>query len=282
MALSKLPSVGHLLEKLNRKYHTIALLVVTFCVPLLNAESVSEVAALIKEGKLIEARSLTAEWGDDASLTDAQLFLKAISTQNARQAAGIYETLINRFPESGYSDDALFRLALWRYAGGFYLASRQYFRKLMRDFPDSPLMQRSLYWIGLTYQAAGEADSARFFLEKTLPETSPAETTALANNQQQNFNTPAQPPAQPSQPVTLSPKIFYTVQVGAFAQQNGALLRKAFYERQGYNVRLSTKKKDDTLFYLVWVGRYDNADEARALGIRLGQKYGVSYTIVSE
>ena len=107
MALSKLPSVGHLFEKLNCKHYIVGLLLTTFCVPLLHSESVSEVAALIKEGKLAEARSLTATWGDDATLSDAQLFLKAISTQNARQAAGIYETLIDRFPESSYSDAAI-------------------------------------------------------------------------------------------------------------------------------------------------------------------------------
>ena len=103
-------------------------------------------------------------------------------------------------------------------------------------------MQRSLYWIGLTYQAAGEADSARYFLGKTLPETAQSETPDLSSNQQQNFNPPEQLPVRPSQPVTQSPKIFYTVQVGAFTQQNGALLRKALNVKDSTSSSAQRKK----------------------------------------
>jgi tetratricopeptide (TPR) repeat protein len=282
VALSDVSSVGHFSEKLKRLTLHIWFLATALFFSSLNAETVSEVASLIKEGKMEKARSLTKAWGDETSLSDAQLFLKAIVTVRASRAAALYETLINRFPESSYSDDALFRLGQWRYADGLYLTARQEFRKLIKDYPRSQLVEKSRYWIGLSFQAAGEVDSARSFLGEIIADESRSETDALTGNRQESLENQVPTESRPSPPPPQKPKIMYAIQVGAFTKQNGALMRKAFFEREGFDVNLRTKKKDDTLFYLVWVGSFDNAEDARALGVRLNQKYGISYTLVSE
>jgi len=273
--------VGHIPEKLRLHLYIQPLIAAVLCFSHARAATVTEVAFLIKEGKLEEARFHTAQWGEMATLSDAQLFIRAIVTPKARQAAVVYETLIERFPESGYADDALFRLAQLRYAEGLYHASRMFLRRLIREYPDSPLLQRSLYWTGLSYQASGNPDSARFFLAGTLPEESRIELTDPPQDRSEHVPQPEmrRSAAPPSTPV---PKTTYATQVGAFTQQNGALMRRAFFEREGYEVRLRTKERDGTLFYLVWVGSFDTADEARAFGAGLTRKYGISYTLVSE
>jgi cell division protein FtsN len=72
------------------------------------------------------------------------------------------------------------------------------------------------------------------------------------------------------------------VQVGAFASQNNAVLRKSFFERAGYPVKLRTKRKGNDLLYLVWIGTYATLEEAKKTGEALKSKYGLSYHIVTE
>jgi hypothetical protein len=72
------------------------------------------------------------------------------------------------------------------------------------------------------------------------------------------------------------------VQVGAFASQSNAVLRKSFFERAGYPVRLRTKKKGDDMLVLVWIGMYADLDQAKKTGEELKTKYGLSYHLVTE
>ncbi|MBN1893216.1 SPOR domain-containing protein, partial [bacterium] len=90
---------------------------------------------------------------------------------------------------------------------------------------------------------------------------------------------PAPPPAsQPAVPAVQK----YAVQVGAFTIQSNALLNKAFFEGEGFPVQLSTKKKNGTVFYLVWIGFFDSEQKARTVSETLKRKYDVQPTLVWE
>jgi cell division protein FtsN len=129
-----------------------------------------------------------------------------------------------------------------------------FFRNAAGRFPDSEAGRSAgdrLAALGAS--AAAAADTA----------TGPARQAARA---------PAEGPASPR----------YAVQVGAFANQTNALMRKSFFANAGYQVTLRMKKRDNATLYLVWIGTYATMDEARQTGEKLKNKYGLSYHLVTE
>lgn len=245
----------------------------------LRAQNVSEVAALIKYGQLDSARTLAARWTPADSLSDSQLFLKALAQKNARIAAGLYETLLIRHPVSDYADDALFRLAQGQYAEGLYSQSRSKLHRLLQTYPRSPLVQKVLLWMGMTFQATGQNDSARVYYDLSVAENPLSEIADMAGTAaaENPISTEAPPRLTPS-----SAQNRYSVQVGAFSNVNSANMRKAFFENEGFEVKLRTKNKDGTQLYLIWVGSFATPDEARVFGSRLKKRYGSGYVLVRE
>ncbi|NQT23718.1 tetratricopeptide repeat protein [candidate division KSB1 bacterium] len=244
------------------------------------AQSVQDVAALIRAGEMETARNHIQLWGPTKDLSDSRLFLKALSNPDADSAFNEYQLLIDKYPQSSHADDALFRMAQYKYARGLYKSAKDLYKQTLQKNPQSQLVQKSLYGTALCFQATDQADSANHYFRKCISENPGSSIAKLAQN---DFEDQAEERAGQNQPVSpQSNRIEYAVQVGAFSHQTKALMRKAYYEREGFQVKLHQKSKDGTLYYLVWLGSFDTPEEARTFGAQLQKRYGVRYFLVSE
>jgi len=243
------------------------------------SQSVNDIIVKIRNGRVREAKSLLIQLEKSNPDRDYILFLHGLVSVNGDTAAQYYQNLLSKFPESGYCDDAHFRIGQYRYVRGLYQQAREEFSHILNRYKDSPLGLHAHYWIGLCYQATNQPDSAQAQFQKVKEISSSDDLIHLAN--QALEGTAVQKPVLVNSSKDEK-RIRYAVQVGAFSRQTNALLRKSFFENKGYQVDLRTKTKDNTLLYLVWVGSFPSAEEARQFGMNLKKKFGVKYTIASE
>jgi len=255
------------------------LLILLYPLISVQGQDYADIIDLIQKGQTHKAKQLLLQIDENQKKTDSFLFLQGSLSTDGDSAITCYEQLMGTYPNSPYSDDALFRLAQLQYARGLYLTSQKQFSRLLNEYPHSGLHQQCSYWIGLCYQALGKTDSARIQFQKAL-ENFP--TTGLSSTIQQDLTTLENRQSAEVEKSTQTPTTQYAVQVGAFTHQNNALLRSRFFENEGYQVSLRTKRIEGITYYLVWIGSFNNELEARIYGEQIKKRYEVNYTLVSE
>ena len=260
-----------------KKYPLIILLGL-LCLSGALAQELTDIALLIRDSKIEEAQALLEDLADSSD-PEAILFLRGMLATSGNTATGYYDQLVEEYKNSRFCDDALLRLGQLRHAQGLYRSTIATFQELVKNYPSSPLKQTCYYWIGLSYQAVVEPDSATHYLRRAADTIPNSEISAIAYGDLRQFRNQAN---QNVRRTTTEPSIQYAVQVGAFAAQTNALLRKSYFEQKGYDVRLRTKIRDGSTLYLVWVGSFDNREDAYRYGEQIKRKFGISYTLVSE
>lgn len=242
------------------------------------SQDLTDIAGLIRESRLSEARSLLRSVSDDTD-PEAVLFLTAMLAASGDSATALYQNLFDEHPDGRFGDDALLRLGQARYAQGLYRSAINTCRQLVKAYPSSPLKQTCFYWIGLSFQAVQEPDSATAYLRLAADTYPDSDLSTLAAGDLRRINDRS---TSAGTVETQTPSVRYAVQIGAFADQTNALLRKSYFEQKGYEVNLRTKIRSGNTLYLVWVGSFDNREDAYRSGEQIKRKYGVSYTLVTE
>jgi tetratricopeptide (TPR) repeat protein len=247
-----------------------------------------DLVQMIEAGRLDEARTRIAQLESDGRSPEQALFLKGLVTSNGDSAVTLFERLLMTYPKSRYADEAAYRLGQEKMARGLYRAALRPLNEVFRKNPDPALREKCLYSVGLCYVNLNRPDSANAAFSKIVAEGSASSDVWIsARNRLADpgsgspaSGTPSEAAPDSSDRPSGQPR--YAVQVGAFGNQSNALMRKAFFERAGYPVALRSKRKDNALLFLVWIGTYASLEEARQTGERIKAKYGSSYTLVSE
>ncbi len=255
------------------------LLILLFPLLMALGQNDTDIINLIEKGQTEKAGQLLFQIDEDQIEPDLRLLLQGWLSTNGDSAITRYERLIRTYPNSQFSDDALFKLAQLKYAQGLYITAQKQFSQLMINHTRSGLHQHCIYWIGMCYKATGKMDSAQIQFQKALKEYP---TTALSSIIQKDLTALEEEQSAEMENASQTPTITYAVQIGAFTHQNNALIRSQFFEDKGYQVGLRTKHQDGTTYYLVWIGSFDSDSEARAFGEELKRKWDVNYTLVSE
>jgi tetratricopeptide (TPR) repeat protein len=280
-------NAGRLALTFGRLALTFGRLALTFglLVMAVSTATAQDIGDLIREGKIQEARVLLTKLEKENKNSESVLFLRGLVAGRADSAETCYETYLARYPDGRFADEAQFRLAQLKYAQGLYRSSQKRFTRILEQHPLSPFKARCLYWSGMCYQAMNQGDSARILFKRLNEGFPDSEFKNLlpvglsdAKPDTQLKAAYGQNHIEPEK--TIGPA--YSVQIGAFSSQNNALLRKAFFEREGYPVSLRTKRRDGDTFYLVWIGSFSAWEEAKTFGESIKAKYGSSYTLVSE
>jgi hypothetical protein len=173
------------------------------------------------------------------------LYLQAVLTSDGTEAAKIYQTIVDNFPQSEWSDDALFKLYQYYYSVGLYKTADQKLEQLRRDYPCS------------TYGA----DQPIVEEPKTIPQEAPAVV---------------QPPGKADRYSTV-----YTVQAGTFSILQNAEELKARFQRDGYTASIFTIVNNGRKFHKVWVGEFQKQEDARRFGAEIKKKYNLETIVVS-
>ncbi len=107
---------------------------------------------------------------------------QGLSTETQRlydQAARRASRVLERYPESGRVDDALFLLGQSFYWQQDYMSAERSFRELEESFPRSRFLERARYWRALSLEAQRNAGAARSLYRSVFDEAS-AEVGARA------------------------------------------------------------------------------------------------------
>lgn len=275
-----LPAMSPMGYSLNRKliYLFVFLLFYSLSSGDSRSQNVTEVVDLIRKGEIEKARQIVSNFQGEEKSKASTLFLSGLLSTDGDSSAEYYTRLIKKYPNNRYCDDALFRLAQLRYARALYKSALAGFKTILKDYPESPLRHDDIYWIGLCYQAMDQPDSSQKYFEKIKFTSQKTELPELAQPNQGESGTYS--PDTQSAPEKTA--VQYHLQTGAYTHQTNALMRKSFFEREGYHVEMQTKKIEDKMLYLIWVGTFSNKVDAEIMGDQLKKRYGVEYRIVSE
>jgi tetratricopeptide (TPR) repeat protein len=177
------------------------------------------------------------------------LYVQGLVATDGAEAVRIYQSIVDNFPKSEWADDALYKVYQFYYALGLYRTAELKLAQLKTDYPTSKYVVK------------------------------PAETSSekLAEEQE--------PPGPVSSPLreiasTSSPGGF-ALQVGAYSAQENAEKQRLFFEDLKMPVEVINRVKDGRSLYIVLVGTFNTADEARAQGSEIKKSYNIESFIIS-
>ncbi len=140
---------------------------------------------------------------------------------------------------------------------------------IVLNHPDSEYSDEALFKIFQFHYAKGDYEQAKRELER-LKKDYPLSPYAGINVK---FPSPEK--------TTEEVKCAFSIQIGAFTDKSNAEKEKSFFEEKGYNVELRTKIKDGKLFYLVWVGCFQDRKDAERLRREIKVKFERDGFIIS-
>jgi len=177
------------------------------------------------------------------------LYLQAQSTSDGTEAVRIYQSIVDNFPASSWAPEALFKVYQFYYALGLYRTAEMKMAQLKKNYPASKQAT-----------GGGEPDTGK------LPED---RAQASAGGEVVAADRHPSPPTR------------FTLQVGAYTTQANAEKQKAFFEGLGYSVEMISRVKESKSLFLVLVGTYSSAEEAKTKGSEIKAKYNVDSIVTT-
>jgi len=172
------------------------------------------------------------------------LYLQALLTADGTEAVRLYQGIVDNHPKSEWADDALYRVYQFYYALGLYRTAELKMAQLQKEYPRSPY--------------AGKTAAA---------------TQNLPEEQKPAVGTPAAPAGTGDTPFAL--------QVGAYSLRENAVKQKLFFEDQGEKVEVINRVRDNRSLFLVLVGRYRTADDARIAAEQIRTRHNIEARVVT-
>jgi len=184
------------------------------------------------------------------------MYIQGRLASDGIEAVKFYQGIVDNFPKCEWADDALYRIYQYYYSLGLYRTADLKMQQLKKAYPASP------YITGKVEVKLPKQEESPVKLPQK--EMTPPDTPHVA----QQVQTPAIQP--------------YTVQVGAFSTLVKAEKQKSYFEDRGYSVEITNKIRSGKSFYLVWIGNYNNIDEARIVVREIKDKYKIESMIVEK
>ena len=222
---------------------------------------IAEAVKKLDQGKTEEVRrtipDLIAQYQSDPGVT----YLQGRLASNGQEALNFYQSVVENFPNSEWSDDALYRMYQYYQAMGLYRSANAKLSQLKKAYPDSPYRTEGKTSSSLQQQAVEIGD--------TKPESpSDVETTPMSR---------PKPKSHRAQHREMGR---YSLQVGAFSTSENAEKQRTFFEAKGFPVEITNKVRNSKSLYLVQVGADKSAAEAKRAGKLVQSKFKIASMII--
>ena len=231
--------------------------------------------SLIDEGKYEgvkeNLKELISKYPNDPGV----LYLKAILTQNGDNAIEQYKDLLKTFPDSKYAPLAAMKIGEYFYARGLYTQSANLLKNIPIRYPRFNKMQRLTDLMINSFNAIGEADSARHYaliINSMFPnvEADIDFTKKSSEPMAQVFGFNKKKPE-------LGP---YVIQVGAFSTKANAKRLKLQISQLGHDVSINDVDSNGKRLFAVRVNRFKSKKRADKVGQDIKSKIGVDYRVL--
>lgn len=177
------------------------------------------------------------------------IYLEGILTEDGEKAFQIYKSLVDKYPNSKYADDAIYRIYTYFLAVDKLDKADFYLNRLKSEYPQSP-------YINLTKRMT--------FAENTEPK----------------IKTEEDKPAPKVKEKIADKEYKFTIQAGAFTRKENALRLKTDFEKAGYSSQVIEKSVGGSLFHVVNVGMFTSEEEAKSFLVIINSKFKIQGWVV--
>ena len=228
--------------------------------------------SLIDEGELDGVKENLPELLSKFPNDPGVFFLRAVLTEDGESALEQYKYILNNFPKSIYAPKAAMKIGEYFYARGLYTQCASLLKNIPAKYPRYPQMQRLTDLMINSFNAIGEADSAKYYsliIKSMFP--------AIETNVESKDKKLSQVFSFKKKAENLGP---YVVQIGAFSSKENAKRLKLQVSQLGHDVSINRVDSNGKTFYAVRVNRYKSKIRAEKIGKDIKSKLGVNYRIL--
>lgn len=216
---------------------------------------------MLEEGKADQVKaelpSLMSKYQNHPGI----MYLQGRLALNGAEAAKYYQSVVDNFPKSEWADDALYRVYLYYASLGLARTAELKLQQLRKDYPHSPYLREKPPVV----QTPEEKEPTVIIPPPVVPpestETSKKDGETKASSTMESG--------------------LYAIQVGAFSSLDNATKLKSFFEELSYPVEVQNKVRGGQSLYLVWVGHFSTADEAKRFAAEVKSKHKIESIVIS-
>ena len=231
--------------------------------------------SLIEQGKIDGVKENLPELISKYPKNPGVLYLKALLTQDGKSAIKQYKELLKQYPNSKYAPDAAMKIGEYLYARGLYTQAATLLKNIPIKYPRFIGIQRATNLMVNSFNAIGEADSARYYA-LIIKSMFPNIDTNISSLKKQN-----KPLAQVfdfnKKKLDLGP---YVVQIGAFGNRENARRLKLQVTQLGHDVSINNVESNGKILYAVRVNRFKSKKQSEKIGRDIKSKIGGEYRIL--
>ncbi len=239
---------------------------------ILSSQNVDLYLSLIEEGELDGVKEnlpeLLSKYPNDSGV----LFLKAALTDDGESAIIQYKFILENFPKSIYAPKSAMKIGEYFYARGLYTQCASLLKNIPIKYPRYPQIQRLTDLMINSFNAIGEADSAKYYaliIKSMFPK--------VETNVEHKSNKLSQVFSFSKKNESLGP---YVVQIGAFSSKENAKRLKLQVSQLGHDVSINKVDSNGKTFYAVRINRYRSKRKAEEIGRDVKSKLGVNYRVL--
>ena len=231
--------------------------------------------SLIEEGKIEGVKENLPELISKYPNNPGVIYLKAILTQDGNSAIILYKDLLKKYPNSKYAPNSAMKIGEYFYARGLYTQAATLLKNIPIKYPRYADIQRVTNLMVNSFNAIGEADSARYY-------------ALIINSMFPNIDTGIDVVSNKNKPLKqvfdfnkkrpdLGP---YVVQIGAFGSEQNAKRLKLQASQLGHDVSINKVDSNGKRLYAVRVNRYKSKKQAEKAGRDIKTKLGLEYRVL--
>ena len=232
--------------------------------------------SLIDEGKTEGVIETLPELVSKYPNNPGVLYIKALMTEDGKTSIDIYNEIIKKYPDTRYAPYAAMKIGEYFYARGLYTQASRLLKNIPITYPRFIDIQRATNLMINSFNAIGEADSARYY-GLIIKSMFPRVDIGIDNLSEKN-----RPLAQvfefnKKRRSDLGP---YVIQVGAFSTKENAGKLKMQISQLGHDVSINNVESNGKTLYAVRVNRFKAKNRAEKIGKDIKSKIGVDYRVL--
>ena len=204
------------------------------------------------------------------------IYIKALMTEDGQASIDTYSEIIKKYPNTRYAPYAAMKIGEYFYARGLYTQAASLLKNIPIKYPRFADVQRATNMMVNSFNAIGEADSARYYgliIKSMFPKVDIGID---------NINEKDKPLAQvfDFNKRKVPDLGSYIVQVGAFGSRKNANRLKLQVSQLGHDVSINEVESNRKRLYAVRVNRFKSKKKAEKIGKDIKSKLGVDYRVL--
>ena len=232
--------------------------------------------SLIDEGKIEGVQENLPEMISKYPNNPGVLYIRALLTMEGKESLILYNEILKKYSTSKYAPYSEMKIGEYFYAKGLYTQAATLLKNIPIRYPRFPDVQRATNLMVSSFNAIGEADSARYY-GLIIKSMFPKVDLVIDNSNEKNnpleqvfdFKKKRRPDFGP-----------YVIQMGAFSTKANAKRLKLQISQLGHNVSISDVESNGRTLYAVRVNRFKTKNRAEIIGKDIKSKIGVDYRVL--